>query len=221
MSHKIATPVLIALLLASVPQVGAALTTHATCLVASDSTLLQLQASGQTFPDFLAAAKARREGWLAIRDSARVDEALLARARAVGGTWHLLVIAIDRCGDSMNSVPYLAKLAEQVPGLDLRIVLPDRGRAVQESHRSVDGRLATPTIVLLDALGNDVGCIVELPREIRDWGQSVRAAVTTDSLHAGIRAFYSANRGKDITTEAVEMLEGAKLGTPLCKTGGK
>ena len=189
------------------------------CGVEPDSTLTKLHASGQTFEEFLAAAKARREGWLQVRDSSRVEEGLLARARAVGGTWRLLVIAVDRCGDSMNSVPYLAKLAESVPGLDLRIVLPGPGRGVQESHRSLDGRAATPTIVLLDAEGKDMGCIVELPREIRDWAHSVRASVSSDSLHAGIRAFYARDRGKGITTEAVEMLEAAKAGAVLCKSG--
>ncbi|MCC6244780.1 MAG: thioredoxin family protein [Gemmatimonadaceae bacterium] len=191
----------------------------APCTSAADSTLLQLQASGQTFSDFLAAAKARREGWLKMADSARVDDALLARAKAVGGTWKLLVVAIDRCGDSMNSVPYLAKLAELVPGLDLRIVLPVNGRVAQESHKSLDGRNATPTIVLLDANGRDVGCIVELPKAIRDWAHGVRSTVSSDSLHAGIAAFYARDKGRGITTEAVELLEAAKAGTPRCERG--
>jgi hypothetical protein len=187
--------------------------------VVQDSTLLGLFGSGQRFPDFLAAAKARREGWLKMADSARVDDALVARAKAVGGTWHLLVVAIDACGDSMNNVPYLAKLSELVPGLDLRIVLPVNGRPVQDTHRSLDGRTATPTIVLLDSKGNDVGCIVELPKAIREWAHGVRGTVSSDSLHAGIRTFYAANRGVAITTEAVEMLEAAKAGSPRCARG--
>ncbi len=201
------------------PPARAASSRSAGCAVAADSTLLALFSSGQSFPDFLAAAKARREGWLKMADSARVDDALVARAKAVGGTWHLLVVAIDACGDSMNNVPYLAKLSALVPGLDLRIVLPVNGRPVQDTHRSLDGRTATPTVVLLDSKGNDVGCIVELPREIRDWAHGVRGTVSSDSLHAGIRRFYAANRGVAITTEAVEMLEAAKAGSPRCSRG--
>ena len=204
---------------ASTPARAAASSRSAGCAVAADSTLLALFSSGQSFPDFLAAAKARREGWLKMADSARVDDALVARAKAVGGTWHLLVVAIDACGDSMNNVPYLAKLSALVPGLDLRIVLPVNGRPVQDTHRSLDGRTATPTVVLLDSKGNDVGCIVELPREIRDWAHGVRGTVSSDSLHAGIRRFYAANRGVAITTEAVEMLEAAKAGSPSCSRG--
>jgi hypothetical protein len=185
----------------------------------ADSTWLALYAAGQTFPDFLAAAKARREGWLRLADSARISDALLARAKAVGGSWRLLVVAIDACGDSMNSVPYLARLAASVPGMELRIVLPKDGHAVQETHKSVDGRNATPTIVLLDAAGRDRGCIVELPRQLRMWAHSVRGTVTSDSLHAGIRAFYAANRGEAIVTEAVEMLEAARANRVLCDRG--
>lgn len=197
----------------------AATVRSAGCVVAQDSTLLALFNSGQSFADFLAAAKARREGWLKMAEGARVDDALLARAKAVGGTWHLLVVAIDACGDSMNSVPYVAKLSELIPGLALRIVLPVNGRPVQDTHRSLDGRTATPTFVLLDSTGNDVGCIVELPREIRDWAHGVRGTVSSDSLHAGIRTWYAASRGVGITTEVVEMLEAAKAGSPRCSRG--
>lgn len=188
-------------------------------MAAADSSWSALYESGQRFPEFLAAAKARREGWLRLADSARVSDALLARARAVGGSWRLLVVAIDACGDSMNSVPYLARLAELVPGLELRIVLPKDGRAVQEAHKSVDGRNATPTILLLDAEGRDRGCIVELPRQLRMWAHRARKSVSSDSLHAGIRAFYAANRGEAIVTEAVEMLEAARADRVLCDRG--
>ena len=187
--------------------------------VQPDSSLLLIFQRGQTFTEFLSAAKARREGWLGKSDSARVNAGLIARARAVGGQYRLLVIAVDTCGDSMNSVPYLARLADSVPGLELRIVLPANGHSVQVAHRSMDGRSATPTIVLLDASGRDVGCIVELPQEIRRWAHGVRATVSSDSLHAGIRAFYARDRGVGITTEAVEMLEAANAGRSVCERG--
>ncbi|BAH39213.1 MAG TPA: thioredoxin family protein [Gemmatimonas aurantiaca] len=185
-----------------------------------DSSMLALFKSGQTFPDFLAAAKARREGWLRLADSAVVSDALVARARAVGGTWHLMIIAIDSCGDSMNSVPYVAKLASQVPGLELRIVLPTAGKAVQERFRSLDGRATTPTFILLDETGHDRGCITELPKGIRGWATSSRAAkMPSDSLRAGINAFYVQNRGESIVTETIEMMEAARRGAVVCERG--
>ncbi len=184
--------------------------------VAADSVLRTLFDRGQTFAEFVEKATARREGWVRLQSEAAINPALLARARAVGGTWQLLVIAIDRCGDSMNSVPYAARLADSVPGLSLRIVLPTAGRAVQESHLSLDGRTATPTLVLLDSAGNDVGCLVELPAPLRQWNHKYRTKISDDSLHAYRNSFYTKDRGVSVSTELVEMLEAARAGTPRC-----
>lgn len=191
-------------------------TPPATITMPGDSVLRSLFDRGQTFADFVEKASARREGWLRLQRDAGVQPELLTRARAVGGTWQLLVIAIDRCGDSMNSVPYAASLADSVPGLSLRIVQPSDGRAVQESHRSLDGRTATPTLVLLDSAGNDVGCLVELPAPLRQWNHKHRTKVSDDSLHAYRDRFYSKDRGVSVTTELVELLEAARAGTPRC-----
>jgi hypothetical protein len=195
----------------------------AACLSAPvdpDSTARSLFAQGQSFTEFLSAATARREGWHKMRDSAVVASSLVQRARAVGGAWQLLVVAIDRCGDSMNSVPYLAALTDSVPALRLRIVSPTAGRVVQEQYRSLDGRTATPTIVLLDADGRAAGCIVELPRELRDWGHAARTRkLSLDSIHDYQRSWYVANRGVGIGTEMVELLESAAAGSPRCARG--
>jgi hypothetical protein len=185
-----------------------------------DSAARALYGQGQTFKEFLAAATARRDGWLRLRDSAVVSPALIQRARAVGGSWQFLVVAIDRCGDSMNSVPYLAALADSVPSVSLRIVPPTTGRPVQEGYRSLDGRTATPTIVLLGADGRAAGCIVELPRELRDWSHAARTRkVPLDSIHEHQRGWYASNRGVGISTELVELLEAASSGTPSCARG--
>lgn len=185
----------------------------------ADSALVALYQSGQAFPDFLAATRSRREGWLRLADSAQVAPTLIERARKVGGSWRLLVVAVDACGDSMNTVPWLARLISAVPGLDMRIVSPADGKAVQQAHRSLDGRTATPTFVLLDAAGAERGCIVEQPRALREWSTAARASVSLDSVHAGIRAFYARNAGEAITTEFVEMLEAAAAGRTHCDRG--
>jgi Thioredoxin len=207
---------LLATLATCQPTVLPAPPVRATVTAQADSGLRTLFEKGQTFSEFVEKATARREGWLRLQRDAAISPALLERARAVGGTWQLLVVAIDRCGDSMNSVPYAARLADSVPGLTLRIVLPTAGRAVQESHRSLDGRTATPTLVLLDAAGNDVGCLVELPAPLRQWNHKHRGVVSDDSLHTYRDTFYGKDRGASLTTELVELMEAAKAGTPRC-----
>lgn len=182
----------------------------------ADSTLQSTFNRGITFQQFVDAAVARREGWLRLQRDAVVAPALIARARAVGGNWQLLVIARDGCGDSMNSVPYAARLADSVPSLSLRIVSMSEGAAAAESHRTQDGRTATPTFILLNARGEDMGCLVELPAPLRQWTYTARKTVSSDSLHTYRDAFYTRDRGASLATELVEILEAAQAGTPRC-----
>lgn len=186
-----------------------------------DSALVSLYDSGLTYDTFLDGARLRRQGWLDRTESAAVPDELVARANAVAGTWRLLVVAFDGCGDSMNQVPFVAKLAAQVNGLEIRIVNPGQGRAVREAHRSLDGRIATPTYVLIDTAGNESGCIVELPTALRRWSHEAReGGVSLDSIHGYQSTFYDTDRGVAITTEIVELLEAAAAGTPRCERGG-
>src|SRR5690606_18428943 len=107
---------------------------------AADSTLLALHAGGEDFATFLANANARKAQWQKNWDESTVPADVLAKAQAIPGTWKLLVVAVDGCSDSVNTVPYIARLVALVPSLELRIVKPDVGRSVQESHRTLDGR---------------------------------------------------------------------------------
>ncbi len=188
-------------------------------LAGADSTLLALYARGEAYPEFLENTRRRREGWHSINDSVRIADSSLVRARMAASKFKLLVVAIDACGDSMQQVPYVARLAELVPGLALRIVPPAVGATAQQSHRSLDGRTATPTFILLDEQGQDVGCIVEYPRELRRWTHAQRDTMKSGPLHDYAAAWYKADRGASIVHEVVELMEQARAGTPVCERG--
>ena len=106
----------------------------------ADSTLAALYASGQDYRAFLAEAKARREMWVRNTEQAVIAPDVLATARGLMGKWRILVVAVDGCSDSVNTIPYIAKLVELVPALEMRVVLPGPGAPVMESHRTPDGR---------------------------------------------------------------------------------
>ena len=183
-----------------------------------------LYAAGRAFRPFLGDVRARRDEWRRSTDSARIDTALVARGRRVPGRWRLLVVAVDACGDSMRAIPVLAALDDSLPNLELRIVAPSAARAAQDANRTWDGRIATPTILLLDAQGRQAGCIVERPRPLRHAQRAARGdlttgRVTTDSLGKAMLAWWRADRGTSIAAEAVELLESAGEGIPLCERG--
>lgn len=184
--------------------------------VVADSSLVSLYASGVDYPTFLAAARARRDHWLRNSEGAVVPADALAAARALPGRFRLLVTAVDGCSDSVNTIPFLAKLVEQVPQLAMRVVSPDAGRAVMESHRTPDGRAATPTVVVLDEAGNDVGCWVERPSLLQAKAIEMRAAGTIEQFGREKQGWYDADAGASTIREVVAVLQAAASGTPRC-----
>jgi hypothetical protein len=168
-----------------------------------------LYQGGAAYDAFLDAARSRRALWEGNTKRAVVPAALLDRARAVPGRWRLLAVAVDRCSDSVNTIPYIAALAEAVPDLGLRIVDPDDGRAVMEAWRTPDGRAATPTVVLLDEAGRPVGAWVERPSSLQTWITDNPEGLSHDDLYDRKMAWYRDEAGLETLAEIVALLETA------------
>jgi hypothetical protein len=178
--------------------------------VAVDSTYRALFDNGKSFADFLAAAEKRKEQWQKNYSSAVVPDVLLTRARATGGPWKILVVAVDSCSDSVNTIPYLAKLAEQLMGVDLRIIGSDAGRAIMDGHKTPDGRGATPTVLLLDGNFGEKGCWIERPSELQEW------MTKGGGNFEGKMKWYDDDKGQKTLAEIVSVMERAAKGEPAC-----
>jgi hypothetical protein len=186
-------------------------------VVASDSLKAAFE-GGQRWTDFYASVTRRKEVWDRAWTSTKIPDSLAARAR-VAGTWHVLVITEPGCSDSANSVPVLARLAELVPGLDVRLVNSTVGKPWMEAHRTPDGRAATPTVLVLDDAFRIRGCWVEQPKGLQDFWLPIIAAKETGARFEEKMAWYVKDDGREILREIVEVLEGAKRDAPVCRRG--
>lgn len=183
---------------------------------AAQSTAASLYTSGITFADFLKAADRREDTWQGNFGAAQVSDDLLERARATGGPWRMLVVAEDWCGDSANTIPYVAHLADLLDNVDLRIVNSEVGLPVMEAHPTPDGRPATPTVVLLNESGAEVGCFVERPSELQTWFLDQEDKLEEEDLYAQKYEWYDDDAGSATVAEIVAMLEGAASGDHVC-----
>ncbi|MBC7897071.1 MAG: thioredoxin family protein [Cytophagaceae bacterium] len=183
--------------------------------VTSDSTYRALFDGGKTFADFLAAAEKRKEQWEKNYRIAAVPDALLARARAAAGPWKFLVVAVDGCSDSVNTIPFLAKLSEMVMGVELRIIGSDVGRAIMDAHKTPDGRAATPTVLLLDASYAEKGCWIERPAELQQW------MTKGGGNFEGKMKWYDDDKGMKTLEDIVAVMERASKGEQACAATGR
>jgi hypothetical protein len=183
------------LLLAALPQAGAP---------ANDNVAALFQ-RGETFEQFLSGVAAQRELWLKNASEATAPADAVDRLRRVGSGLQFLVVAEDWCPDSVNVVPYIAKLAA-ASRLPLRIVDRAVGAAIMKSHHAPDGRGVTPTVVLLRH-GHDVGAWVERPAPLQRLFASMATDPDAAKRFANRQAWYDSDRGSTIVAEVVALAE--------------
>ena len=193
--------------------------TAVTATVPADSALLAHYREGITWEAFLSSARARRAAWVANWGASQVPPDALAAARELPGRWRLLVIAVDSCSDSVNTIPYLARLVEEVPSLEMRIVSPRAGRPLMATRTTPDGRAATPTVILLDADGVEAGCWIERPAGLQRLAIAAGAGGGTPEFAAAKQGWYDADAGASTVREVVALLVKAAGGTRGCDAG--
>ena len=180
-----------------------------------------LYAQGQPFPEFLASVQARRNMWESNYSLSPIDATLLARARAIPGRWYLLVVSVDSCSDSANTIPFIASLVDSLGGrVDMRVVSPAVGRWVMERHRTWDRRAATPTVVLLDDAWEERGCWVERPGPLAVWTRQQEPRLAHQVFVQQKIAWYERDQGRETLREIVEMMERAGADRPCGGNAG-
>jgi len=167
-----------------------------------------IYAQGTTFADFLEKARAHREEWRANYNDATVSAALVTRMRALPAKRHLLVVAEDWCLDSLNTVPYIARLVDGGPErLDMRVVNREIGKAVMDAHLTPDGRTATPTIAILGEDWHLIAAWTERPTSIQAWFLEKQKTTMQKPLHDELLAWYAKDTGKTTVLEIADLLE--------------
>ncbi len=181
-----------------------------------DSTFAALFAAGQPYDTFVAQARERRAQWVALTETAAVPAEAVRAIAGISAPLRVLMVAIDGCSDSVNSLPYIARLLSHAPSVQVRVVLPTAGGGVMEAYRTPDGRTATPTLVVLDAEDRVVGCWVERPAALQALAVAARREGTLERFQADKQRWYDTDRGMAISTEVAAVLRGAATATPVC-----
>lgn len=155
-----------------------------------------------TFDAFLAASTRHKGLWEGLYNIARIP-GWAADAVPAGARRKLLVIAEDWCGDASSTVPVLARLAAEVPGLELRIILRDQNPGVMDRYLT-NGSRSIPIVIALDDDFNELGHWGPRPRQLQAWVMENRAAMPKEQLYPQVRQWYARDRGETTLREVLE-----------------
>jgi hypothetical protein len=157
-----------------------------------------------TYEGFIGSCKAEHCGlWQGMYKLARIP-GWARDAVPQGPARKLLVIAEDWCGDASNTIPIVAKLAESVAGLELRVILRDANPEVMDQYLT-NGARSIPIVVALDESFHEIGHWGPRPAELQAWVMANRGTVPKAELYLQVRKWYARDRGETTLREVLEM----------------
>lgn len=167
-------------------------------------------AAAPTFDAYLATVEANQKLWQDAARLARVTDAEAERAAALPGRWHLLVLSEDWCGDAVNSVPFLARLAAAAPDrLDLRVLGRDANLDLMDAHLTGTAR-SIPIAIAYDDAFVEHGWWGPRPAPLQAWVLGAEGqALDKTERYRQIRTWYARDRGRTTVDEVLRLLERA------------
>jgi len=119
----------------------------------------------------------------------------------------LLVLAADWCGDAANTVPVMARLADLVPAMELRILERDAHPEVMSAYLT-NGSRSIPLAILLDQAFSELGHWGPRPAALQEWVLEHLKLMPSPQRYAYARQWYARDRGETTLREILEAVGG-------------
>lgn len=118
-----------------------------------------------------------------------------------------ILITEDWCGDSAQNVPYIAKIAEYSPKIELRIVSRDQNLDLMDKYLT-NGARSIPKLIAFDDQGNELFQWGARPIEAQALVTQLKNEGKTKSeFLEALHLWYGKNRGKNLESEFHEILQ--------------
>lgn len=163
---------------------------------------------GQTLESYIESAQRNQDFWRGVYRTARVAPDLSSRAALVAGDWNLLVLSEHWCGDAVNSVPVIARLAEAIPSCELRVLSRDENPDLMNAHLTA-GTRSIPIVMVLDQEFTERGWWGPRPSWLQNWFLTEGCQMEKPDRSRQLREWYARDRGRSAQAEVLGIIEAA------------
>ena len=122
-------------------------------------------ANATTFAQYHERMQANKERMAQFVDEVQISAEHLAWWRA-RGPLKVYTLTYDSCGDALYNIPIMAKIAQQCPNIDLRVVQRDENLDIMDQYLNQGIYRSVPTFILMDDQRREVGNLKERPDSI-------------------------------------------------------
>jgi len=160
---------------------------------------------------YLNATVKNHDLWTAVDRHVELTPQVIDRARKVtslAGIRHVLILSEDWCGDAVNIVPWVARLVERLPEVDLRVFGRDANPDLMNSHLTGSSQ-SVPVVLLLDAGFRELGWWGPRPTALQTWVIEEGLALPKEERYLEVRKWYARDKGQSILGELIGLMETA------------
>ena len=132
------------------------------------------------------------------------EQAAIIKANTTPTKW--VVLTESWCGDAAQILPYINKVAELNPHIELEILLRDENLELMDAHLTNGGR-AIPKLIAFNKVNNTViGEFGPRPSEATKMVADYKAkhGAVTDELKKDLQVWYTKNKGVNIVTDLIK-----------------
>ena len=118
-------------------------------------------AQGMTVRQYIDQMSTNKERFLTALDSIAVAAEDVQLRERLAATRRILVITEDWCGASLASLPFVVKLAEGMPGIEMRIFLRDENPDLMDQFLKSGLYRSIPVFAFFDEHMNELARFIE------------------------------------------------------------
>ncbi len=158
-----------------------------------------------TFPEYLDLVVKNRELWRGVWERAHVPAEVVDAARRLHGRWHLAALSEDWCGDAVNTLPVIARLAAEV-GWEMRVLGRDDNPDLMDAHLTNGRSRSIPVVIVYDEAFREVGWWGPRPEEVQAWVMSEGLALPSPDRYRHVRRWYARDKGRTTLAELLDVV---------------
>ncbi len=123
---------------------------------------------GMTYDEFKAQMTRNQERFVANEQQLALDPADVAAFKSLPHPLNVLVIAEDWCGDVINNLPILGRLAAESGKLNLRVFLRDQNPDLMDQYLNQGKFRSIPVFAFFDDQFREIGRFIERPASVTE-----------------------------------------------------
>ena len=154
---------------------------------------------GQIFKEYLSAVKENKTSWENNYKQYEVSPETKNILSQIKQKFYVLAIDEDWCGDSVRNLPVIAKLVEQLPDSELRVLRKDSNLDLMERY-AINGKKKIPTIVFLNSDFKEIAVWIEKP--VNAWQLQEKFKNEPDGKERYLEALK-----EEVTKEILQILQ--------------